>query len=144
MSNVNSVTEVPNIVFSRRVLNVPCDSPRGRLIFATPAAAAAAAGNDSSRHHQRNHRGRCSTGCLRAKGSGVPKKCPKPEGPPTLRRTPPFSGTLSGTLPGQSGPKGPREPCSWSAGSQHWHLVESQFLVPSSRPAMTSFLHSTP
>ena len=28
----------------------------------------------------------------------------------TLRRTPPFSGTL--------GPKGPRDSCSWSAGSQ--------------------------
>ena len=80
--------------------------------------------------------GGCPRECLRKRG--CPTECPTgdtlgtlfghtPEpgarrapGTPrgTLRRTPPFSGTLSGTLPGHSGPKGPRDPCSWSAGSQ--------------------------
>ena len=42
------------------------------------------------------------SGALRAPGSG--------DTPWTLRRTPPFSGTLKGTLPGTLGPEGPERP----------------------------------
>ena len=75
------------------------------------------------------------SGAFRALGSGVSKKCPEsvprvpnrcpehsgPEGPQRHLvghsvGHPRFRGHSRGHSPGHSGPRGPRDPCSWSAG----------------------------
>ena len=56
-------------------------------------------------------------GALRAPGSGVPKKCPE--------SVPRVSGKPWGHSPEHSGQKGPRDPCSWSAGSQSYSKLLS-------------------